>query len=162
VSGQQIAAGTGKQSHQNEGLIIMASLPDTSLPVQGSEGKVCARCEERDLGTGYTQGSRGLIYCGPAVSVQSSPVWQRRTASASTYFYFFFGTFAPFLRASDSPIAMACFRLFTLPPLPDLPERKVPLFFRRTALATDLLAPLLYLRRDEDFFFVGMKLLRRA
>jgi hypothetical protein len=76
--------------------------------------------------------------------------------------YFFFGTFAPFLRASDSPIAMACFRLFTFPPLPDLPERSVPLFFRRIALATDLLAPLLYFRRDEDFFFVGMQLLRSA
>jgi hypothetical protein len=25
-----------------------------------------------------------------------------------------------------------------------------------------LLAPLLYFRRDEDFFFVGIKLLRRA
>jgi hypothetical protein len=29
---------------------------------------------------------------------------------------FFFGTLAPFFRASDSPIAMACLRLFTRPP----------------------------------------------
>jgi hypothetical protein len=29
---------------------------------------------------------------------------------------FFLGTLAPFFRASDSPIAMACLRLFTLPP----------------------------------------------
>jgi hypothetical protein len=29
---------------------------------------------------------------------------------------FFLGTFAPFFRASDSPIAIACLRLFTLPP----------------------------------------------
>jgi hypothetical protein len=28
----------------------------------------------------------------------------------------FLGTFAPFFRASESPIAIACFRLFTLPP----------------------------------------------
>jgi len=41
-----------------------------------------------------------------------------------------------------------------------LPERNVPLFFRRMALSTDLLAPLLYFRRDEDFFFVGMQFLR--
>ena len=55
---------------------------------------------------------------------------------------------------------MACFLLFTLPPLPPLPERNVPLFLRRMALSTDLLAPLLYFRRDEDFFFVGMQFLR--
>jgi hypothetical protein len=28
----------------------------------------------------------------------------------------FFGTFLPFLRALESPIAIACLRLFTLPP----------------------------------------------
>lgn len=33
---------------------------------------------------------------------------------------FFGGTFAPFRRASDNPIAMACFALFTL--RPDLPD----------------------------------------
>ena len=53
------------------------------------------------------------------------------------------GTLAPFFRASESPIAMACLRLFTFPPLPRLPERSVPLFLRRIALATVLLAPLL-------------------
>ena len=53
------------------------------------------------------------------------------------------GTLAPFLRASESPIAIACLRLFTFPPLPLLPERSVPLFLRRIALATALLAPLL-------------------
>src|ERR1700757_1127364 len=46
---------------------------------------------------------------------------------------------------------MACLRLFTRPPLPPLPERRVPLFLLRMALATVLLAPLLYLRRDADF-----------
>jgi len=56
---------------------------------------------------------------------------------------FFEGTFWPFLRASESPMAIACFRLFTLPPLPPLPDLSVPLFLRRTALATVLLAPLL-------------------
>ena len=47
-------------------------------------------------------------------------------------------------------MAMACLRLFTRPPLPALPERSVPLFLLRIALATVLLAPLLYLRREPD------------
>lgn len=49
---------------------------------------------------------------------------------------FFGGTFAPILRASDSPIAMACLRLFTAPPLPPLPLLSVPRLRRRMALAT--------------------------
>ena len=47
-------------------------------------------------------------------------------------------------------MAMACLRLFTRPPLPTLPERSVPLFLLLIALATVLLAPLLYLRREPD------------
>jgi hypothetical protein len=66
------------------------------------------------------------------------------------------GTFAPFFRASDNPIATAWARLFTLPPFPDLPRRRVPLLRRRIALSTLLLAPLLYFRpldlREERFF----------
>jgi len=57
---------------------------------------------------------------------------------------FFRGTFAPFLRASESPMAMACFLLFTLPPLPPLPERSFPWFARRTARSTLLPAALPY------------------
>jgi hypothetical protein len=56
------------------------------------------------------------------------------------------GTFFPFLRASESAIAMACFRLVTLPPLPPLPLRNVPRFRRRIARPTSLLALGLYLR----------------
>src|SRR5579883_1341983 len=48
------------------------------------------------------------------------------------------GTFAPFLRASDRPIAMACLRLLTGPAFPRLPERSVPRFLLRIALTTDL------------------------
>ena len=59
---------------------------------------------------------------------------------------FFFGTLAPFFRASDRPIAIACFRLFTLPPWPDFPRLNVPFFRRCMALLTDLLALLLYFR----------------
>ena len=36
------------------------------------------------------------------------------------------GTLAPFSRASDNPIAIACLRLFTLPPLPPRPRLSVP------------------------------------
>jgi hypothetical protein len=43
------------------------------------------------------------------------------------------GTFAPFFRASDSPIAIACLRLFTFLPLPDL---SVPFLRRRMVLST--------------------------
>lgn len=74
----------------------------------------------------------------------------------------FFGTLAPFLRASERPIAIACFRLVTRPPFPPLPERRVPFFLRRIALATVLLAALPYLRRLEllrELFLVAMQLL---
>src|SRR5882757_9585740 len=64
---------------------------------------------------------------------------------------FFLGTLAPFLRASDSPIAMACLRLVTLPPLPLLPERSVPFFFLCIALFTVLLAAAPYLRPPAFF-----------
>lgn len=71
---------------------------------------------------------------------------------------FFLGTLAPFLRASERPIAIACFRIVTLPPFPPLPERRVPRFSRRMALATDVLAALPYLRplelfRELELFF---------
>jgi hypothetical protein len=40
---------------------------------------------------------------------------------------FFLGTFAPLFRASESPIAIACLRLFTFLPL--RPLLSVPVFF---------------------------------
>lgn len=51
-------------------------------------------------------------------------------------------------------MAMACLRLFTFPPLPPFPERRVPLFLRRIALSTLLLAAFPYFR--PDFFLAGM------
>jgi hypothetical protein len=69
---------------------------------------------------------------------------------------FLAGTFAPFFRASDKPIAIACARLFTLPPRPPLPLLSVPRLRRRMALSTLLPAALPYLRpldfRDDRFF----------
>src|SRR5215470_6048667 len=64
----------------------------------------------------------------------------------------FRGTFLPFWRASDRPIAMACFRLLTFPPLPPLPLRSVPCFRLRMARSTSLLAPRLYLRPPDLLF----------
>ncbi len=77
------------------------------------------------------------------------------------YFFFFGRTLAPLRRASESPMAMACLRLFTLPPLPRLPERSVPRFRLRIALATVFLLFGPYflargLRDREPFFFVAM------
>src|SRR5262249_12003739 len=51
------------------------------------------------------------------------------------------GTFAPFFRASFRPIAIACFRLFTLRPEPLF---SVPFFRRRIVLSTFFEADLPY------------------
>src|SRR6266545_1551647 len=40
--------------------------------------------------------------------------------------FFFLGTLLPFLRALESAMAIACLRLFTLPPFPPLPLFAVP------------------------------------
>src|ERR1700743_330563 len=49
---------------------------------------------------------------------------------------FFLGTRLPFLRALERPIAIACLRLFTLPPLPPRPLLAVPFLYRRISLST--------------------------
>jgi hypothetical protein len=65
----------------------------------------------------------------------------------ATNFYadFFFGTFLPFERALESPIATACFLLFTVLPL--LPLLSVPALRRSMARLTS---------RDADFAYLGM------
>ncbi|NGX99198.1 MAG: hypothetical protein G4V63_29575 [Candidatus Afipia apatlaquensis] len=57
---------------------------------------------------------------------------------------FFAGTFFPSLRASERPIAMACFRLLTV--LPDPPLFSVPFFRLCIARATFFAAPFEYFR----------------
>jgi len=71
------------------------------------------------------------------------------------------GTFAPLARASLSPIAIACLRLFTLPPLPPRPLRSVPAFRFFIALRTERPAPAPYLR-PPDFFaaIVDLRVMR--
>jgi hypothetical protein len=64
------------------------------------------------------------------------------------------GTFAPFSRASESPIAIACSRLFTFRPL--RPLLSVPFFRRRIALSTRLPAALPYFRLPELFFLAAI------
>src|ERR1700733_8020226 len=59
-----------------------------------------------------------------------------RARAAHSQLDFLRGTFAPFFRASDNPMAMACLRLVTLPPLPPLPDFNVPRFSRCIALLT--------------------------
>src|ERR1700686_1542492 len=54
------------------------------------------------------------------------------------------GTLAPLLRASERPIAMACSRLVTTPPLPFLPGPSFPPFSRCSAFLTLSLAALPY------------------
>lgn len=60
------------------------------------------------------------------------------------------GTFAPERRASDNPIAMACFRLVTFFPL--RPDRSLPCFISFISRSTDLPAAGLYFRALDDFF----------
>jgi hypothetical protein len=62
---------------------------------------------------------------------------------------------APFSRASDKPIAIACFRLFTFRPLPDF---SVPFLRRRIALSTRFDAAFPYRRLPEDFFLAAISL----
>src|ERR1700735_1316956 len=59
-------------------------------------------------------------------------------------------------------MAMACLRLFTVPPFPPRPDFRVPFFSRCMALFTLLLAACPYLRPPdfrEPFFFAAMKFL---
>lgn len=53
-------------------------------------------------------------------------------------------------------MAIACLRLCTFPPLPPLPERSVPFFFRRIALSTLLPAAFPYFRPPLLFFFAAI------
>jgi hypothetical protein len=60
----------------------------------------------------------------------------------------FRGTLAPFFLASDKPIAIACLRLVTFLPLPDL---RVPFLRRRIALPTRFDAAFPYFRLPAFF-----------
>jgi hypothetical protein len=61
------------------------------------------------------------------------------------------GTFAPSSRASERPIAIACFWLVTRPPCPALPRFNVPVLRRCIALFTLLDAARPYFRAPAFF-----------
>src|SRR5215472_196433 len=60
------------------------------------------------------------------------------------FFVFRLGTFFPCFRASERPIAIACLRLLTTPPLPPLPRFSAPFFRLRIAFSTVFEAPFEY------------------
>jgi hypothetical protein len=91
-----------------------------------ARGAYVERCEERD---------DVLRRDPPRVERLAPPREERRDELR-------LGTFAPFSRASERPIAIACFRLVTRPPCPDFPLFNVPDFRRLMALSTDLDAAL--------------------
>ena len=70
-------------------------------------------------------------------ALRLEPFHSRPTANETSYdrFFFFLGTLAPFLRASESPIAIACFLLVTF--FFPLPLCSVPFFFLCIALFTE-------------------------
>lgn len=78
------------------------------------------------------------VHGATALQIALAGHLSRRTSRCGHYFlralFFFFGIFAPALRASDRPIAMACLRLFTF--LPDLPLFSVPRFISCMARST--------------------------
>src|SRR5262249_24313137 len=57
---------------------------------------------------------------------QSRPWLTRGRRTEGDYFFFRRGTFLPFLRTLERPMAIACLRLFTLPPRPRRPLLAVP------------------------------------
>jgi low affinity Fe/Cu permease len=69
------------------------------------------------------------------------------------------GTLPPSRRASESPIAIACLRLFTF--LPDRPERSVPCLRSCIAFSTLLEAFLPYLRAKSHLQVVSLQVLDR-
>jgi hypothetical protein len=73
-----------------------------------------------------------------------------RFAAGLPVFFLFAGTLAPFFRASDNPMAIACFRLVTF--FPD-PLFSVPFFLRFIALFTVLCAFLPYFAITLQVFF---------
>src|SRR6185312_2135169 len=79
----------------------------------------------------------------------------RRLQDFLRFFDFLFfvlrlGTFLPLRRASDRPMAIACFLLFTVPPLPPLPRFSLPFFLRCMARLTSLPALLEYFLAIRD------------
>lgn len=92
------------------------------------------------------------IFCGSALgSVGFDP------AAMFSQLDFFRDTFPPFFRASERPIAIACFLLFTRPPFPPFPDFRVPRLRLRIALFTDFPADLPYLGIAASPFYISIR-----
>lgn len=133
--------------------IDLAATAFTAEHIQSSD----SRCKFSSVARYYPPAVAACSRVGERRSLPPRPIeYFQYSQARRRQDAFFFGTFAPFLRASDSPIAIACLRLVTLPPLPPLPERSVPRFSRCIALSTDLPAALPYFR-PPDFFFAAIR-----
>src|SRR5579863_6608920 len=93
-------------------------------------------------GAGHWAGT-GRNAMGAAISCEA-----RTTSSQEGAEDLFEGTFLPARRASEIPMATACFGFVTF--LPEPPERRSPRFHSCMTFATLALAPLLYLRAPAD------------
>jgi hypothetical protein len=81
----------------------------------------------------FHPGSAGLFLGCGNTNGGAHLVWNARPQ-----LFFFFGTFFPFFRAFDNPMAIACFLLLTRPPFPFGPLFAVPFLYRRISLFTSL------------------------
>jgi hypothetical protein len=113
----------------------------TPAALAATRTRRAAEVADRKGRQSYGDGGGESHWVSPESGCSPSP-----GATGQTHDCAFLGTLAPFFRASESPIAIACLRLFTTPPLPPFPERSVPFFSRRTAFSTLLPAALPYLR----------------
>jgi hypothetical protein len=82
-------------------------------------------------------------------SAQGSAADTERCREYKAHYFFLLGTFFPARRASDRPIAMACFLLFTFRPLP--PLFRVPRLRSCIARFTFFDAAFEYLRAAMDY-----------
>src|SRR5262245_1475773 len=117
------------------------------------QAQVRRKRQDRMTGTFVRRGCRRSIACYIAQfnSARNASLTVRRGSLSLRrrhFFFFFFGTFAPFFRALERPIAMACFRLLALPPLP---LRCLPRLVLWIAFFTSLPAALPYLAMECPF-----------
>ena len=120
--------------------------PDPRPDVVASYAKRKSRWDRFSTGSSgnfakrYT--ARVFVYALALSFDASSPRHQSDPLIFQVDFLFFrfdfFGTFLPFFRASERPIAIACFRLLTFPPFPPLPRFSSPFFLRCIARFTSL------------------------
>jgi hypothetical protein len=96
------------------------------------------------VGDGINSSKRSPVYRPHHLLVRPARVYDRRFPADFDFFFLlaFFGTFFPARRASDRPMAIACFLLFTV--RPERPLFNVPRFRSCIAFSTLVLAALLY------------------